>query len=159
MTLTNRSAGGCCEQWQTSLTHTWRGRKMCALIRPRAIIILARVGRLVPPTTSLAPPRHRKAPLTLVWRPLCQGRLGRRPFGRLGVGDSRPCCLFTSFGTVVGSDRFFRPLLLGRRRARSPSSVSRKVPSPRFGVCPHVRSSIMEPNYHQSQYGGRARCG
>ena len=44
MTLTNRSAGGCCEQWQTSLTHTRRGRKMCALIRPRAIIILARVG-------------------------------------------------------------------------------------------------------------------
>ena len=88
LTLANRSAGGCCGQWQTSSTRTQRSPKMHTLIRPRAIIILARVGPGAP--TSRPAPALQSTLTRVCPSPgaLCQGRVGHRPFGRLGVGDS-----------------------------------------------------------------------
>ncbi len=76
LTLANRSAGGYCGQWQKSLTRTQRSRKMCTLIRPRAIIILARVG---PGTSTSRPAPALQSILTYVCPSpgaLCQGRVG-----------------------------------------------------------------------------------
>ena len=71
---------------------------------------------------------------------LCQGRVGRRPQGRLGVGDSP---------TLLSS----HPSLLGTSRAQSPSPASGKVPLLRFGVCTHVRPTLMEPSSRHTQHG------
>ena len=67
----DRSAGGCCGQWQTSSTRTQRSRKMYTMIRPRAKIISARVG----PGTSTSRPapafaKHPDVRPPLVWRPV-----------------------------------------------------------------------------------------
>ena len=106
-TLANRSAGVCCGQWQTSSTRTQRSRKMYTLIRPRAIIISARVG---PGTCTARPAPALQILLTCV-RPssgaLCPRDVwGADHFGDLLCAILRLCALFISLGLSARSDLF-----------------------------------------------------